>query len=158
MFSSLVQNPPHTISVAIPVYDELNKCSLKTLTGTGCRRLAPRSWGWETARTGTWKDKGKEGRKPSGTLAVGLPLQQTCSREPHPPSLRSRTLPSQVLGQLTAQACQETWHFPCPWMIDCAFQFFPVHLTVLSGKTKQVPFFSLNLFKGFLKIMMVTIQ
>lgn len=74
----------HTVSVAIPVYNELNKWTLKTLTGTGCRRLALRSWGLETAHTGT------------------------------------------------LQVWQETWHFPCPWMIYYAFHFFPVHLTVLS--------------------------
>lgn len=44
--------------------------------------------------------------------------------------------PPRSLDTLTVQVCQEIWHFPCLWKIDCAFQFFPVHLTVLSGKTK----------------------
>ena len=40
----------------------------------------------------------------------------------------------------TAQVCPETWRFPCLWRTDHAFQFFPVHLTVLSGKTKTKQF------------------
>ena len=43
-------------------------------------------------------------------------------------------------GVLTAQACPETWRSPCLWRTDHAFQFFPVHLTVLSGKTKTKQF------------------
>jgi len=45
-----------------------------------------------------------------------------------------------VHGVLTAQVCPETWRFPCLWRTDHAFQFFPVHLTVLSGKTKTKQF------------------
>lgn len=37
---------------------------------------------------------------------------------------------------LTAQVCPETWRFPCLWRTGRVFQFFPVHLTVLSGTTK----------------------
>ena len=45
-----------------------------------------------------------------------------------------------VNGVLTAQVCPETWRFPCLWRTECAFQFFPVQLTVLSGKTKTKQF------------------
>ena len=47
------QNPPHTISVAIPVCDELSKCFLKMWTGTGCKRLALKSWGLVIVHKGT---------------------------------------------------------------------------------------------------------
>lgn len=47
------QNPPHTISVAIPVYDELSKYFLKMWTGTGYKRLALKSWGLVTVHKGT---------------------------------------------------------------------------------------------------------
>ena len=46
---------------------------------------------------------------------------------------------------LTAQVCPETWRFPCLWRTDHAFQFFPVHLTVLSGKTKTKQFLDSDL-------------
>lgn len=42
-----------------------------------------------------------------------------------------------VLSVLTVRACPETWRSPCLWRTGRASQFFPVHLTVLSGKKKK---------------------
>lgn len=39
-----------------------------------------------------------------------------------------------VLSLLTVRACPETWRSPCLWRTGRASQFFPAHLTVLSGK------------------------
>lgn len=47
------RNSPHTISVAIPVCDELSKCFLKMWTGRGYKRLVLKSWGLVTVHKGT---------------------------------------------------------------------------------------------------------
>ena len=41
---------------------------------------------------------------------------------------------------LTSQLCPETWRFPCLWRTEYDFHFFPVQLTVLSGKIKTKQF------------------